>query len=496
MLKRKNSDTVPRLLRSNKFINQFVLVLLLATVAFSQWQCRSATNTSPKAPMEEYQYSDKEIQNEKHLSVINLPVEIPISELENQINGKIKGLIYEDNSYDDDDKDNLKAKVWKISPIKMVALESSFLFEVPLKIWVSAGYNVSPLGINMSGYKDTEFSIRIRLISKIGISSDWKVKSETYVDSYDWITEPNVKVAGIRIPIKSMASRLLNRNFDKITQAIDEQVAENIELKKSVEVAWKLAHQPVLLAEEFDTWLVIKPTGISMTPLLARNGILKSVIGINGYTQTITSAVKPSIATIPNLPVLSIVDKVPDNFRVSLISLVSYEEAGRLATSKFTGEKFSFLNGQYNVEVTSVEMYGQNDKLVIKAGLKGSINGNIFLKGIPYYDPVSQQISLKGMDYDLDTRNTIIKTANWLLQGQFSRMMEKRMVFPVGEQISDAKRTIQGALANLKVMDGVLIKGTLTDIVPDKVYLTPQHIYSVVFAEGKVNLRVDGLKSF
>ncbi len=446
--------------------------------------------------MEEYKYLDKDIQNEKHLSALNVPVEIPISELETQINAKIKGLIYEDKSYEDDDRDNLKAKVWKLSPIKMVALESSFLFEVPLKIWVSAGYNVSPLGINMSGYKDTEFSIRIRLISKIGLTPDWTVRSETYVDSYDWISEPNVKVAGINIPIKSMVSRLLNKNFDKITEAIDQQVAENIELKKNVEVAWQLAHEPVMLAKEFDTWLVIKPTGVTMTPLLAKNGVLRSVIGINGYTQTITSVVKPPKPEIPKLPDLKIVDKVADNFKVSLISLVSYEEAGRLATARFKGEKFSFLNGQYQVEVTSVETYGQNDKLVIKAGLKGSINGFVYLKGIPYYDAVTQQLSLRGLDYDLDTRNSIIKTANWLLQGQFARMMEKKMVFPVGGQITDAKKTIQQALANYKVIDGVLIKGTLTEILPDKVYLTPQHIYSVVFAEGKVNLRVDGLKSF
>src|SRR5215217_1181635 len=136
--------------------------------------------------MEEYKYSDKEIQNERHLSVLNVPIEIPVSEIENQINAKIKGLIYEDNSYEDDGNDNLKAKVWKISPIKVVAIDSSFLFEVPLKIWVSAGYKISPLGVTMSGYKDTEFSIRIRLISKIGISSNWQLKSETYVDSYDW----------------------------------------------------------------------------------------------------------------------------------------------------------------------------------------------------------------------------------------------------------------------------------------------------------------------
>jgi hypothetical protein len=496
MLKRKNSDTVQPWLKSNRFISKPLQVAVLTVIALTQWQCKTTTKTTPKAPMEEYQYSDKELQDEKHLSVLNVPVEIPVTEIENQVNQKIKGLIYEDNSYEDDGNDNLKAKVWKISPIKMVALESSFLFEVPLKIWVSAGYKVSPLGMTMSGYKDTEFSIKIRLISKIVLTPDWKVKSETYVDSYDWISEPNVKVAGFNIPIKSMVSRMLNKNADKITDAIDEQVGENIELKKSVEVAWNLAHEPVMLAKEFDTWLVIKPTGIVMTPLLAKNGVLKSVIGINGYTQTVTSAAKPAVVTAPRLPDLKIVDKVSDNFRISLISLVSYEEAGRQATNRFKGEKFSFLGGKYSVEVTSIEMYGQNEKLVIKAGLSGSMKGHIYLKGVPFYNPETQQLSLQGLDYDLDTRNSILKTANWLLQGQFARMMEKKMVFPVGEQVNDAKKTIQAALANYKVVDGVLIRGTLTDIVPDKVYLTPKHIYSVVFAQGKVNLRVDGLRSF
>ncbi|MET7256845.1 DUF4403 family protein [Dyadobacter fermentans] len=444
--------------------------------------------------MEEYKYSDKEIQNEKHLSVLNVPVEIPVAEIEKQINNQIKGLIYDDNSYEDEGNDNLKAKVWKISPIKVVAIDSSFLFEVPLKIWVSAGYKVSPLGMTMSGYKDTEFSIRIRLISKIGIMPSWQIKSETYVDSYDWISEPNIRVAGINIPIKGMVSRMLNKNFEKITDAIDEQVASNLELKKNAELAWNIARQPVMLAKDYDTWLVIRPTGVEMTPLLAKNNILRSVIGIKGYTQTITSAVKPAVAPVQKLPDLRIVDKVQDDFKIGLISLVSYEDAARLATKQFSGEKFSFLGGKYHVEVTSIEMYGQNDRLVIKAGLKGSINGDIYLKGIPYYDPATQQLSLKGLDYDLDTRNSIVRTAGWLLQGQFSRMMEKRMVFPVGGQIADAKNAVQKTLDNYKVTEGVVVKGILSDIVPDKVYLTPKHLYSVVFATGKVNLKVDGLK--
>ena len=433
-----------------------------------------------------------EIQNEKHVSVLNVPLEIPISEIEKQVNLKINGLIYEDNSYEDGN-DNLKAKVWKISPIRVVAIDSSFLFEVPLKIWVSAGYKVSPLGITMSGYKDTEFSIKVRLISKIGVKPDWHISSQTLVEGYDWITEPSVSVAGFKIPIKAMVSRMLNHNFDKIATALDDQIGTNIELKRYASVAWRLAQNPFLLSKEFNTWLTVTPTDIMMTPLAASNGIMRSVIGIRAYTQTITSLEKPVSTTRRNFPLLQIKNAAQDDFKVALISKIGYPEAGKLANDKFKGEKFSFLGGKYQIEVTSVEMYGQNDKMVIKAGLKGGVNGFVFLKGRPYYDPVSQNLMFKDLDYDLDTKNSLIKTANWLLQGQFGKMMQKKMVFPMGDQINDAKTTIQSVLKEYKVMEGVSIKGNIKEISPDRVYLTPDHIYSVVFVEGHINLQVTGL---
>lgn len=486
--------TALHLSNSNKVLFRIGAITFMILSGMIQWQCRSK-NTSPKPPMEQYKYLDKEIQSEKHLSTLNVPVEMPVSELELQLNNSIKGLIYEDNSYEDD-QDNLKARVWKLDRIRIVAKDSTFLFEVPLKIWVSAGYKISPLGITMSGYKDTEFSIRLRLISKIGISPSWQVHSDTYVDSYDWITEPNVKVGTFKIPIKAMVSRLLNRNFEKISSAIDEQINGTIDLKKYAEVAWNLARQPVLLSKEYDTWLVVQPSSVTMTPLLVSGNILRATIGVQAFTQTVTSVEKPTVPKASGLPQLQILDKVPGNFKIGLISLISYEEASRLASKNFSGKSYSFVKGQYTVQVTGIEMYGQNERLVIKVNLTGSINGYIYLKGVPYYDPATQMLSLKDLDYDLDTKNSIIRTANWLLQGKFSKMMENALVFPVGEQISSTRKIIQQLIKNYKVTDGIQLKGELSEIAPDRVYLTPKHLYSVVFAQGNVSLKVHGLKGF
>lgn len=463
-----------------------VLALLLV-------QCSPKGSSQPTAPKESYIYSTMQIQNEKHLSVVNIPVETPLVELEKQLNAQLKGLIYEDKSFEDDNSDNLKAKVWKLSPIRVQAIDSTFLFEVPLKVWVSVGYKVSPLGITMSGHKETEFSLRIRFISKMHISPDWQVLTETTVDSYDWITEPVIKVAGFNLPVKSMVSRTLSRNFEKITQAIDEQVGNTIDLKKYVRQAWDLARRPVELSRDYNTWLVVVPTGFVMTPLVVKNNIIRSTIGLRGYTQTITSATPPVIVPAPQLPDLQVVEKIPNAFRVGLISKVSYQEAARLAKAEFVGKTFSFSNGRYVVEVTDIDLFGQNEHLIIKAALKGSMTGTIYLRGIPHYDPVSKNLSLKNLDYDLDTRNVILKTAGWLLQGKFSAMIERSFVFPMGEQINEAQSSVQNMLSHTDLAKGITLKGTLEEIVPDRVYLTPDDIYSVVFAKGKVSLTIEGL---
>ena len=456
-------------------------------------QCKPAAPNQPAAPPEKYLYSDMQLQDEKHLSSINVPVEMPLIELEKQLNAQLNGLIYEDNSYDDFDTDNLKAKVWKLSPIKVQADGNQFLFEVPLKVWVSVRYETSPLGFKISGNKETEFALRLRFLSDIDVTPDWRVTTHSKVDSYDWISEPSIRVAGLNVPVKSMVSRTLSRNFEKITKAIDEQVAGTIELRKYVRQAWDLARRPVLMSKEYDTWLVVVPTSAVMTPLLVKNNILRTSIGIRGYTQTVTSVQEPETRGDVPLPDLLVVDKIPQEFRVGLISVIPYREATRLAKAKFVGEKYSFNDGKYSVEVTNLEMYGQDEFLIIKAGLRGSVNGIVYLRGIPHYDPKTQNLSLIDLDYDLETRNVLFKTAGWLLQSKFSKILEKQFVFPVGNQIEGARQGIQKTLQNNVLAKGVVLNGTITEITPDRVYLTSENIYAVVFATGKVTLKVEGL---
>ena len=83
-----------------------------------------------------------------------MPVKIPLSEIGNLINASVQNLIFEDNSYTDNNNDQFKVKVWKTRPIRLVGgTKQNLLIEVPLKIWAEKG--IGTLGIY--SYQNTTF---------------------------------------------------------------------------------------------------------------------------------------------------------------------------------------------------------------------------------------------------------------------------------------------------------------------------------------------------
>lgn len=455
----------------------FVFCLLITA-------CQPPATTQPKAPVEAYQHTNVEIQSEKHKSVVNLPIELSIAELSKHLNIQVQGLIYEDN----DKEEGFRIKVWKRAPIIADARDSLLFYTVPLKIWGEKTFQV--LGISRA--QATEFQVNLKFMTRFGVDPDWKVRTQTVSAGFDWVTKPSIKVAGIEVPITGIISRKISENLEKFSKAIDDNVRENFVVKPYVVQAWNLIREPRLLSEEYRTWLVITPTDILMTPFNVQNGKISATLGIRGFTQTLTGE-KPSAKPVTDVPNLIITTDVPNGFQIGLIGVVPYEEASKLAAAQFVGKMFDFKEGKYKIEVTGVDIYGQNDKLVIKAGLKGSINGVIYLKGIPYYDAKTRLLSLKDVDYDLNTRSVLVQTANWLLQGRFAKQIEQQFVFPVGPQIEEAQKAIRQQLTTRKVAKGVDFGGRLDALDPDQVYLTPTSLVALIVAKGHAEIKIDGL---
>ena len=446
----------------------------------------TVTQSNPEAPKESYLYKGKQV--EKNVSTIGIPFEISMADVERQINASVIDLVFEDNSMEDNNYDNFMCKVYKRDNIVVTTQNETFTFNVPLKVWAKIGYKVMGMSIPP---QELNFEFNVKFGSKFSIAPNWEANVQSFPIGYEWIKKPTVRLAGFDISVAGLVERALNSKQDAILKSLDDAVRKNVEIKKYIVQAWNTAMQPYLLSDKYRTWLKITPTELQMTPLISVNNKVKATIGIKAITETVTGT-KPTFLPVITVPDLKLVSSIPDNFQVGIMAEIPLSEAAKLTGDTLIGQNFSFKDGKYNVQVTDIDIYGDNEKMVIKSGLKGNINGQIYFKGTPAYDPIKKTVYLDNFDYDLKTKNFLVGAANWLFQGVFAKNMKESMTFNIGGQIEDMKKQMQANL-NKQVSKGITLNGNILDLTPDKVYLTPNSIICVINAKGKLDIKIDGL---
>jgi len=126
--------------------------------------------------------------------------------------------------------------------------------------------------------------------------------------------------------------------------------------------------------------------------------------------------------------------------------------------------------------------------------LLGAVNGTIYLNGFPQYNDATKEIYFDKLDYVLDTKSRLMRTANWLAQGIILKKIEENCRYSIKQNLDDAKQNMMVYLKNYSPMPGVFINGKMDDIQFQKVELTNQAMIAFIKVNGNINVAIDGLK--
>jgi hypothetical protein len=161
-------------------------------------------------------------------------------------------------------------------------------------------------------------------------------------------------------------------------------------------------------------------------------------------------------------------------------------------TRNFAGQEFA--SGSRKVTVQKVGIWHKADKMVIALDLTGSVNGTIYLTGFPQYNDQTKEIYFDKLDYALDTKSALMRTANWLAQGYILKKMAESCRYSIKSNLDEGRKNIMPYLQNYSPMSGVTVNGTLGDITFRKIQLTNKAIVAFVNVDGAVKVSVDVLK--
>jgi hypothetical protein len=470
----------------NTFSNMVLLrrFLVLFLIISSLVSCSSVNKIDALRP--EPEDASPLIYDNKS-SFISMPIALKIKDIENQTNKFLTGLIYEDNNIADDD---YTIKIWKEAPIEIENEKGKIKTVLPLRINVKYRIGTDRLGVNL--YKTQEFNFNglVTLMSSVSLNN-WKLKTKTEVKSIVWKESPSVNIFGKSVPITYAINPAIQLFRSKIEKKIDETIQETMDFKPNVLDALDKIATPSEMSPEYETWLRVVPTELYTTEAQLKDQSIVMQMGLKCTIETLIGTQPPKIFD-KNKIILKPVTKMPDNFTANIIAVSTYADASKIITKNFEGQEFG--SGIRKVKVIKVALWHKSDKIVIALDLTGSVNGTIYLTGLPKYDVTTKEIYFDSLDYAIDTKSSLIRTANWLASGTILKKMEESCRYSLQPNLEEGKKSMVKYLSNFSPMPGVFVNGKMSDIGFSEVQLTSKAILAFLTVNGKVAVKVDGLE--
>lgn len=459
-----------------------LLYVIFVSIFVTSCSSSKMINTlKPEADLAEPLIYDKE------LSYLNIPISIKLKDLAFQTNSILTGLIYDDLVLEDD---NLMIKVWKQAPIELIDEKGKIKVILPLKIWIKVRYGANVMGMNLYDTRELNFNGTVTLLGEATFSN-WQLKAKSSVQSVVWKESPSVIIAGKSVPITYLINPAMNYFKATIEQKIDVAIVKSLNFKESVVTTLKDISQPIQVNENFDTWFKIKPLGLNATEAVIKKDVVSMNLELACYMESFIGKPAEEIFNKEHIE-LKLVSKMKDEFSASLIVVSPFLKASEIITKNIQNQEFS--SGSKKVTVQKVDMWHKNGKAVIALTMQGSLNGTVYLSGIPKYNEVEELIYFDELNYALETKSTLMKTANWLAQGLILKKIQEFTSYSIKPELEMAKKQMEGYLKNYSPTKGVFINGSIKPILIKNIQLTDQALVATISTTGKLDLKINGLQ--
>ena len=448
------------------------------------FSCGTAKKIEALKPAPSY---TTDVVYDKQTSYLNLPVEVAVADLQNQTNKYLNGLIYDDEKIEDD---NLMMRVWKEAPILIDENNGKLNMVLPLKIWVKVRYGIDKFGVSLYDTKEINLNGNIKLSSLVAFNN-WKLTTKTQIGGIDWVQSPTISIAGKDIPITYLINPAIALFKGKLGKMVDDAIEKSVDLKPYVLNALDQISKPVQVNNDYHVWFAMQPLELYTNKAVVANKKISIVMGMKAYLETTVNS-KPTLSFDKNKLILLAAEKLPDDFGVSVASIVTYDAAAALMKQNFAGKPFQ--SGSRSVTITDVALWGKDGKMIVALDMVGSVTGKFYLAGIPSYDSSKQEVYFDQLDFVLDSKSKLLSLGDWFAHGLIARKIKESCRYSIKDQLAQGEATLKNYLNNAQPTKGVRVNGKVNQLTPGKINLTPNAIVTLITASGKVSISVDGMQ--
>ena len=210
-----------------------------------------------------------------------------------------------------------------------------------------------------------------------------------------------------------------------------------IDLRSYLTPVWDKLNQPIEIGSY--GWLMIRPAGIRLNRMIAQGDSLDLTIGLKARPVVLNT--KPTPLTI-GLPADWDTPTQQEGFRVRLEANLQFDSLSRLVNTDFLPVELSAKQGPFRkkLRIDSLTLEGTSTQQIqCQLHLSGKYAGTLQLVALPSWDSTTGILSLKNLEYDLQTRHRILGATAELFERPIRNWIEEKCQFNL-QTLLDSKR--------------------------------------------------------
>lgn len=234
-------------------------------------------------------------------------------------------------------------------------------------------------------------------------------------------------------------------------------------------------------------YLKINPEKIRISTFQAKNDSLNISVGLSA---------RPLINLTKNADYRTVVPNISDfnrrsGFSIYVDAVMDYDSLSLMLTKELYGKRINLDKVGKYIIVDKCSIYGaDNEQLIFKIQFSGSETGIMYLTGKPVFDKEKNKLIVKQIDFDIKTRDLLIKTAKWLFSRRIISELNKYATFDI-QNYTDTLLSKVNTAINREWRRGIYSSGKINNIQILNIYPLKDNLILRCNTTGYLSMKID-----
>ena len=333
--------------------------------------------------------------------------------------------------------------------------------------------------------------VRATLVSTARLTPGWQLRTNTRVSRLEpYSDEPRdrCRLTVLRIdvtdPVIVATRRMLEQNLLKFDQAVSRWPVRPKFLK-----LWAQIQRPLRLAD--GVYLEINPYAAQIGSMSAAHDTVMTQLQLIAAPRVVTGA-------RPNdhrpLPPLSAPGRLGNGAHVIVEGTFSYPVATELLRHALVGQ--GVVQEGHRIRIRDVQLSGiGGGRVALGVTLAGRVRGKLYFTGTPSLDPLTHEVCVPDLDYDVGTSQLLVQGFGWLRGVDMRNYLRDRARLPDSAAIGRLRGLAESGI-NRTLAPGVTLSGRILDARATIVHATKQNLLLRAVADAEFTLAIDRAPAF